>query len=257
MSSQLEVLVSECTDLVNSGQFAEALSKADAALAIDPQSPAASLARAVCLSQLGNSSEASAAFDVAISLAPGDAKARFNAAVHEFNLGNLETARSLAKQAVDLDPSHDGAKSLLQRIPVTSEQASYPRDFEASYQVENAGLPFITKMGKGWVVLGWVLSLVSVLSFINMIVTVLPKMGEVMAAAQAGDQAKSAALQASMTNPALQVFGYLHLAAVVIWMILDLIHRKGNMVWLIAHIPCSCCGGSFLTLPIYILFGRK
>jgi hypothetical protein len=112
-------------------------------------------------------------------------------------------------------------------------------------------------MGKGWVSLGWVLTLVSVASFVNMILTVLPKMSEVMAAAQAGDQAKSAALQASMTNPALQVFGYLHLAAVVVWMILDLIHRKGNMLWLIAHIPCSCCGGSFLTLPIYILFGRK
>ena len=257
MSSQLEVLVSECTDLVNGGQFAEALTKADAALAIEPSSPGAALARAVCLSQLGNSSEASVAFDVAIGLAPGDAKARFNAAVHEYNLGNVDLARSLANQAIDLDANHEGAKGLLQRMPSQTQQAAYPRDFEMSDQVQNVGLPFITKMGKGWVTLGWVLTLVSVASFVNMLLTVLPKLSEVMAAAQAGDQAKSAALQASMTNPALQVFGYLHLAAVVVWMILDLIHRKGNMLWLIAHIPCSCCGGSFLTLPIYILFGRK
>ncbi len=257
MSSQLEVLVSECTDLVNSGQFAEALTKADAALAIDPNSPGASLARAVCLSQLGNSSEASQAFDKAIGLAPGDAKARFNAAVHEYNLGNLELARSLANQAVDLDANHEGAKALLQRMPVTSQQASYPRDFEMSAEVQPAGLPFITKMGGGWIGIGWTLSAVSALLFANMLMNVVPKFGEMMAAAQANDQAKSAAIQASMTSPALQVIGYLHLALAIVWVILDLIHRKGNMLWLIGHIPCSCCGGSFLTLPLYLLFGRK
>lgn len=257
MSSQLEVLVNECTDLVNAGQFAEALVKADAALAIDPSSSGAALARAVCLSQLGNSSEASAAFDAAIRLAPGDAKARFNAAVHEYNAGNVDLARSLANQALDLDASHKGAKSLLQRMPAAANQVSYPRDQEMGAEVAHAGLPFITKMGGGWVGLGWTLTVVSVLLFANMLMTVLPKFSEMMAAAQANDQAKSAAIQASMTNPAMQVIGYLHLALVVVWMILDLIHRKGNMLWLIAHIPCSCCGGSFLTLPLYILFGRK
>jgi hypothetical protein len=40
-------------------------------------------------------------------------------------------------------------------------------------------------------------------------------------------------------------------------MVLDLNHRKGNMLWLIMQIPCSCCGLGWLTLPIYLLFGRK
>ncbi len=257
MSSQLEVLVGECTDLVNSGQFAEGLAKADAALAIDPNSAGAALGRAVCLSQLGNSSEASAAFDVAIRLGPGDAKARFNAAVHEFNAGNLTLARSLATEALDLDSNHEGARGLLQRMPQSNQVAEYPRDQAMAYEVQNEGLPFIKKMGKNWVVLGWVLSAMSGLSFIYSMMTVLPKMGEMMSAAQANDQAKTAAIQASMTNPVLQAFGYALLGASILWMILDLIHRKGNMVWLIAHIPCSCCGGSWLTMPLYLLLGRK
>jgi tetratricopeptide (TPR) repeat protein len=261
MSSQLEVLVSESTDLVNSGQFAEALTKADAALSIDPDSAAASLARAVCLSQLGNSSEASMAFDRAISLAPGDAKARFNAAVHEYNLGNLEVARSLASQAVDLDANHEGAKGLLQRIPAPSQQASYPRDFEMAADVEPAGLPFITKMGKGWIALGWTLVGIGVLSLIYTIITVMPRVSEITAAFKSQDQAKMNAIALSLTNPFLQVFGYAHIGAILLWVILDLIHRRGNMIWLIAHIPCTCCGAfcglPFLSLPIYILFGRK
>lgn len=256
MSSQLEILVNECTDLVNSGNFSEALVKADAALAIDSNSAAAALARAVCLSQLGNSSDASAAFDLAIRLGPGDAKARFNAAIHEFNLGHYDQAKALAQQAIDLDPSHEGARGLLQRMPAPTG-VEYPRDGGIGDQVEPEGLPFIKKLGSKWVVIGWVLSLISILSFVNMLVTVVPKWGELMAAAQSNNQAQVQAVQASMTNPALQAFGYFHLALVIVWMILDLIHRKGNMVWLVAHIPCSCCGGSFITLPLYLLLGRK
>lgn len=258
MSSQLEVLVSECTDLVNSGQFAEALSKADAALSIDPDSAAASLARAVCLSQLGNSSEASMAFDRAISLAPGDAKARFNAAVHEYNLGNLEVARSLASQAVDLDANHEGAKGLLQRIPAPSQQASYPRDFEMAADVEPAGLPFITKMGGGWVALGWVISVAALAFFI---MDLGPAIEGIQAGIAAqGDPKKIEQMQAEMAGKQNMFLGIIGLGVrilAVLWGLLDLIHRKGNMLWLIPHLPCSCCGLGWLTLPIYILFGRK
>ncbi|MEI7577801.1 MAG: tetratricopeptide repeat protein [Armatimonadota bacterium] len=258
MSSQLDVLVSESTDLVNSGQFAEALTKADAALAIDPSSPGASLARAVCLSQLGNSSEASQAFDKAIGLAPGDPKARFNAAVHEYNLGNLELARSLAKQAVDLDANHEGAKGLLQRIPVTSQQASYPRDFEMADEVQPAGLPFITKMGSGWVLLGWIISIAALAFFIMDLGPLLEGIQAGMAAK--GDPEKIKQMQAEMAGKQNMVLATLGLGVrvlTVLWGLLDLIHRKGNMVWLIPHLPCSCCGFGWLTLPIYILFGRK
>jgi tetratricopeptide (TPR) repeat protein len=263
MSSQLEVLVSECTDLVNAGQFAEALVKADAALAIDPNSPGAALAKAVCLSQLGNSSEASAAFDHAIKVGPGDAKTRFNAAVHEFNLGNVDVARSLAQQALELDSRHEGAKNLLQRIPAPAGQAaSYPRDLGMHEEMQSEGIPFIRNLGSKWVTIGWTLVAIGVVSLVYTIITLLPHVSEISAAVKSQDQAKMNALVTSLANPFLQVFAYAHIGTILMWVILDLIHRRGNMMWLIAHIPCTCCCGAFcglpfLSLPIYILFGRK
>lgn len=259
MSSQLEVLVSECTDLVNAGQFAEALVKADAALAIDPNSPGAALAKAVCLSQLGNSSEASAAFDHAIKVGPGDAKTRFNAAVHEFNSGNVDVARSLAQQALELDSRHEGAKNLLQRIPAPAGQAaSYPRDQMMADDVQHAGLPFITKLGSTWVILGWILAVAALAFFILDLGPALEGFRTAMAAQ--GDPEKIKQMQADLQakqNMVLSVMGLGVRILTVLWGLLDLIHRRGNMVWLIPHLPCSCCGLGWLTLPIYILFGRK
>ncbi len=258
MSSDAQSLVNEATDLINAGDFAEALAKANAALALDPNSGDAALAKAVALSQLGNASDASQSFDLAIRLAPGNAKARFNAAVHEFNQGNVVLARTLAEQAIQLEPDHEGAKGLLARMPAPAQQvAAYPRNEGSEFEVENAGLPFIHKLGAKWVAIAWLLVVSGAVSFAYLMAIMLPNIGKMMTAMQSNDQQAINQIAMAGSNPALQIFGYAHLAAAILWMILDLIHRKGNMVWLVAHIPCSCCGFSFLTLPIYLLTGRK
>ena len=82
-------------------------------------------------------------------------------------------------------------------------------------------------------------------------------MTELIKVSQSGDQAMINDLASKFQNPLLQILGYAANFGVIIYMILDLVHRRGSMVWLIAHIPCSCCGLGFVTLPIYLLTGRK
>jgi hypothetical protein len=54
-----------------------------------------------------------------------------------------------------------------------------------------------------------------------------------------------------------RIAGFGSLLGIVIWSIMDLIDRRGNFIWLIPNVICSCCGFGWITLPIYILAGRN
>ena len=261
MSNEIISLLSEATDAINASKFDDALSKARAVLIIDPDHKEAKLIEAVALSQLGNRSEASQAFVQAVNINPTDAKVRYNAAVHEFNSGNAETARILCNQALELEPQHAGAMDLLSRMPqavdVQNGFSGYAREAASQFETAPAGLPFITKLGSTWTVIGWLLTALALGLFVWSLAIMLPNMTELIKVSQSGDEAKINDLASKFQNPLLQILGYAANFGVIIYMILDLVHRRGSMVWLIAHIPCSCCGLGFVTLPIYLLTGRK
>jgi hypothetical protein len=54
-----------------------------------------------------------------------------------------------------------------------------------------------------------------------------------------------------------RIAGFASLIGILIWSIMDILDRRGNFVWLIPNIICSCCGFGWITLPIYILAGRN
>jgi tetratricopeptide (TPR) repeat protein len=260
MSEDHNSPVQQATDLVNSGNYEEALEQSRALLVTNPNNADAKLIEAISLSALGNHRDASEAFSAAIQMAPTKAKPRFNAAVHEFNVGNVGPARLLANEALNLDPKHEGVARLLERIgpePKMAPGLTYPREFAADFEVPNEGIPFIKRLGSGWVLIGWILSLLSAFSFFYGLAGLLSHYSEISSAMQSADQSHIRTIAQSMQNPIMSGLGYILVGINLVWMIMDLIHRKGNFVWLLPHVPCSCVGFSFITMPIYILFGRK
>ena len=265
MSEDQNSVLNQATDLINAGNYEEALERSRAVLITDPNNGDAKLIEAIALSQLGNSRDASEAFAEAVRIAPTNVKARFNAAVHEFNTGNVGQARTLAKEALDLDRNHEGTKELIERMgpeqPMTAGGVTYPREPAAGFEPAYEGIAFIKANPGGWTAIGWVISALSLLFFVFFWITIFPHMNEFMQAAQSGNQQSSRDIAMKISNPVLSIGPYLLVLLNVVWMIMDIIHRKGSFLWLIAHIPCSCCGtfigGNFLTLPLYMLFGRK
>ena len=259
----------QATDFVNGGNYEQALEMSRSILVTDPNNADAKLIEAISLSALGSPRDASEAFSAAIQLAPTIAKPRFNAAVHEFNVGNIGPARLLANEAKSLDPQHDGVSQLLERMgpePQFSSKPSYPRIASNEFETPNEGIEFIRKNPHAWMLIGWCITLGSFLTTIWFLMTIVPHFNELLDAGKsigdgpAGFQ-KTKGLQNSIGSPLLSVAVYGFSISNLAWMVMDIIHRKGNFVWLILHIPCTCLGlglgGNFITLPIYILFGRK
>ncbi|MEI8282714.1 MAG: tetratricopeptide repeat protein [Armatimonadota bacterium] len=261
MSEDQNSTIQQATDFVNAGKFEEALESSRAVLVTDPNSGDAKLIEAISLSQLGQSRDASEAFSAAIRMAPTNVKARFNAAVHEFNMGNTGQARTLANEALNLDSNHEGTKTLVEKMG--PEQAppqggmQYPREAPEGFMPQNEGIAFIRNLGPTWVMLGWFLVICSFASFAYSAYNLVIHWADLMSAVSSKNQAQIQAVSNAMQTPLMQIFAWVVLGANMVWTIMDLIHRKGNFVWLIGHIPCTCLGLSFITQPLYILLGRK
>ena len=268
MSEGFDQTLNSASNAINAGNFQEALTFAREACAMDPSNADAKLMEAIALSQVGQPNDASVSFDTAIRLNPASSKIRFNAAIHAFNGGNFDYARELAQSALSIEPDHAGTLDLIAKLPAPAQTiappagapfgtANYPRSEGFTGNEPPAGLPFITKLGPTWTTIGWVLTFVGAAFFVFSLMKMLPMFGEMMSAAQSGDQAKTQAVQNKYASPGMSAVGYALSGATLIYTILDLIHRRGNMLWLIGHIPCSCCGLGWITLPIYLLTGRK
>ena len=266
MSEDQNSALQKATDLVNSGNFNEALESARTALTSDPNNGDAKLIEAISLSQLGNNRDASEAFSEAVRLSPTNVKARFNAAVHEFNCGNVGEARNLANQALSIDPDHEGTRVLVERMGPEQVQmtpgASYPRENMAGFEPPHEGIAFIRSSPKVWTAMGWLISGLSLVFCIYFWASIIPHVSELVDAANSKNPtASSNQIASKISNPVLSFGPYIMVLANLVWMIMDIIHRRGNFVWLIIHIPASCImaciGGNFITLPIYMIFGRK
>jgi tetratricopeptide (TPR) repeat protein len=264
----MEHLLSIASEAINNGRPTDALIAARSALDIDSSNAEAKLIEAIALSQVGDPMEASTAFEAAIRLNPASAKSRFNAGVHAFNGKNFDLARDLAMSAIQIEPNHAGAKQLLSQLPKEfidevpasdtfspAANAAYPR-YE-SQEGQSAALPFITQLGTTWTVVGVLLSILGFILFLITLMALMPKLSEMMVAA--GNSVKLKEIQDQIkVSPVVSIVTYISYGANVIYVILDLIHRRGNMLWLVGHIPASCCCGlGWITLPLYMLFGRK
>ena len=126
---------------------------------------------------------------------------------------------------------------------------------KSAYEGPAHSIPLVESLGTAWIVIGWGLALLSLLSVIFYVLIVV----EVVRSGNFNDpQALEAAMKANGgLMMATQVTYYGSLLGIIIWSIMDLIDRRGNFIWLIPNMICTCCGGGWITLPIYILAGRN
>lgn len=108
--------------LLARGRTRAALADTDAALALFPAMPAASVNRAAALLRLGRFDEARSTLDVALPDAKGIDLTRglFNRAVAREALGDTKGAYADFKRIVELDPEFEDARLELARFTVTN-----------------------------------------------------------------------------------------------------------------------------------------
>jgi tetratricopeptide (TPR) repeat protein len=98
------------------GRFAEAQGQYRKALALDPKNAEIWLNLGAAQYQAGQAAEAARSFERVTTLDPRNASGFYNRAICELTLGRREQARPLLETALRLNPSHQGARSELQKL---------------------------------------------------------------------------------------------------------------------------------------------
>ncbi len=258
MTDRYAKAVEQATEALNSGRFEDALNEARGVLVLEPDHADATLLQAIALSQLGRTEEASAAFVRSVTLAPASAKARYNAAVHEFNAGNRDVALRLTNDALIIEPNHASAKDLQSRI---TKDGSYPKLETPGVQVvAPRGPGFIDKLGQGWIAIGFTLSFVNAAASLGQTAMMSgSKAYQELQVSQPKELSELIAKVSAITQevPALVPLGmldYFLRIVLLVFLVLDLNHRRGNYVWLVPLILAGCCGFSWVILPLYLVF---
>ncbi len=157
-----------------------------------------------------------------------------------------ETARN--------EPSMPGAPPAPYSGPTNLPPVTNPYA-KPAYSGPVHSIPFVENLGGAWLGIGWFLA---ALSFLGFIVGVIIVVGAFQAGNLNDPESFNRAMNSSSGLTLIsQIAGYGSLLGIIIWSIMDLIDRRGNFVWLIPNIICSCCGFGWITLPIYILAGRN
>jgi len=270
MSDTAASFLQQATQCLQSGQFDQALDLASQALAADPSSGEGYLLKGIALAQLHQSEAATQAFRQSISAAPENPKAYYNFATHLYQSGDKAEALVMAQRCLELEPSYAAARGLVQLIEqpetsFTSPAASYGTATGTSpalregYETQAGGsVRFIENMGKTWVTLGWVISLLCLGVFIYSMVTTLGPTIEMFQNMEKAEEI-SKRMQESMgfMYYVMTVASWLINIAAILWCVFDLVNRRGNFAWLAAFIPCNCCGFAWLVMPVYLLLGRR
>lgn len=263
-------LCREALALLGEGRFEEALARAEQAVALAPHDAEAHIQRGIALSSLGRADEAERAFQEAEKYSPYSAKARYNHAVHRFQQDDLQGALQLAEEAVKLDPRHESARVLRDRLrealglipasdPLPRPQAApEPSPMQPLSQLDSPYGPgrhqllFVERMGPIWRSLGWMLAGLNLLSntvYYRLVAANVPR--------DAGFMDESVMRAARDPNLQMAIIGMLgSWVAIFLFTAFDIADKRASWLWLLPISVCSCMLG-WLLLPLYLLSVRK
>lgn len=280
---QARDFVERAVQAIQSAQYQQAADLADRAISLEPSDTEAHILRGVALSQLGHANEATDSFRRAIQLSPQNSKAFYNLAVHYYGLKEKERALEMAREALRIDPNHTPARELVDRIqgelgvppspevpqppaeamdvpqpqpqPFAPQEGSYYRPGYYDYNEPVHSLRFVEALGKIWDGIGWVLSLGCMICWISYVVLLAPVLTKFMS---------NPSVLRTMNNqtfgpaPTLNLLVYCFVFLMIIWMIIELLDRRGNWMWLLPILfSCCCLRITWAIVPMYILFGRQ
>ncbi len=274
MSEQANQFIQQATQALQDGNFAASIELVDQALALDPNNSDALVLKGIAHAQNSQPDAASQSFRAAISADSTNPKAYYNLATHLYQVNQKAEAMAMAQEALRLDPRHAAARELLTLMeqeqsgpaapsgisPTTEGAAPQASPYVRPGYSEAApgAIGFVEKMGKNWTAIGWTLSLLSLGLFIWSLTMIIPMYQEIFSdpsKAQSAVQAMQTKMGASYDI--LSIVGWVGRIATIGWAVLDMVNRRGNYLWLIAVLPCSCCGLEWFALPLYLLLGRK
>lgn len=286
MNEQVKQFIDQATQLLQNGQFAEALSFLDQAAQLDPNEAETAILRGVALAQLQRSQEATTAFREAIRLSPTNPKAFFNLGVHLHAQGQTVEAREMAQAALRYEPGHQGAKELLNQLdgprqsptepPITGGSAyatppmgspygpTPPPDgmyYRPGYQEMHPvhSLPWVEKLGSTWTMIGVMIVVIFACLSVYGLFASWPILNEMIANLNNPEKIKeiSEKFQSGTGGGVLTYLSYGSFVFTWVWMIIDILDRKANWLWLIPMAICCCCGFPWASMGIYMAAGRK
>jgi tetratricopeptide (TPR) repeat protein len=223
----------------------------------------------IALAQTKMPADAENAFKRATQMAPDNVKARYNLAVHQYSQGQVRAALTSARKACELDVLHKGSQDLVTLIEqeLGIEPGAEPKTTAAGnptpppaeiayrdgYEAQPVRtLPFITRLGVAWTAFGWTIALMSLVLGGVFISAILP-----YSSSHSGDA--NAIVLAMSADPKISLIKGLYVTVNLcglVFVATDAINRRGNLLWLLPQVACGCAGFTFLTIPIYLLWGR-
>ena len=290
---QAREFVEQAVQAIQTAQYPQAAELLQRAISLDPDDSEAFILQGVTLSQLRRPNEATDAFRRAIQLSPSNSKAFYNLAVHYFSLNEKERSLEMAREALRVDPGNTQARDLVERLQTelgvgpsadvpappppagsSSEQpfgqpaagygvppapptAGYYRAGYYDYSQPVHSLRFIERMGSWWDGVGWAISGGFFITWLASLLITLPFLQEVFSNPNSPALRNMRGNMFVGPNPLLSVAYDILVLGIIVWMILDLLDRRGNWLWMLpTTLACCCLGINWLIPPIYILFGR-
>lgn len=128
--------------------------------------------------------------------------------------------------------------------------------YRAGYEQPVHSLNFVESMGAGWTRAGWGLAIVGTIIFVISLVTTISMWDTIMSSAnQPGDL--SSMFEGNVVTMVLSLIGWIVQIATLVWMVLELVDRRGNWMWMVPFALCCCCGLQGPVVMIYLLNGRN
>lgn len=109
----MDTILQSANELLNSGQYSEAIERYNVALKIDTTNPEIYFNQGTCYGLMGSNNEAIFCFNKAIELDPSFAMAWNNMGVAYINLNKPSEASAAFTKAFSLDPSDEIIKKIM------------------------------------------------------------------------------------------------------------------------------------------------
>lgn len=270
-SDSSEAFLSSATQSIQNGHYDQALSLLSQAISLDPGNAEAHMLQGVALAQTGSSQAATEAFKTAARLAPTLAKAHYNLAKHLYDQNDRQGAIDAAREALRIDPASTSANELLAKLegknqapprvemPFIQPPQMTPPPLAPHYMAPGeAGhsVAFVEKLGKKWVLIGWALVLVGLGLFIADFQESIEMIGAFWnnPSALANDPRFNTL---DMTTVIMSLVGILRFGLSFAWVLVDILDRRGNMVWLVPYVLCCCVGMDWIVLAVLLLSEKR
>lgn len=267
------------------GRFDAALEAVNRALALDPNSSEALGLKAIACSMLGRAEEAESNFKAALRITPDNPKIAYNYALFLQEADRKQEALEAAKRAAALNPANTSAVDLLRGLE--GELGSAPFDLPSPFITSDEGeidtegsvagpsaartspyirpgfygegmniqsLKSIESLGELWYAGGWLLVVLGALAFVPVTFNAIKGL-------------MTNALHPTFSRPIpagfqMPIFAQgLVMLGLVVWMLLEMINRRGNWLWfltvlLASFLGCFYLNLSWLVLLLYLIFDR-